>query len=97
MKYARILAVLVASGCAVINPPGYRFSRTTQASSSAKPDNCSFDLLSMRPDRAFDEIGVVDYSHGGYVHDADRAAPRVPHPDRRTAGDVRRSQGRRHI
>ena len=51
--------VLVAmAGCG----GSYRYAQTTSVTAPAKPETCSFDVLSTRPDRPYDELGVLDFS-----------------------------------
>ena len=44
------------SGCV----PSYRFTRTTRLVTTPKPVNCAFELYTTRPDRPFDEVGVLE-------------------------------------
>jgi hypothetical protein len=50
---ALALAVALA-GC------GYSYTQTTQNAAPAKPENCSFDVLTTRPERAYVELGVLE-------------------------------------
>jgi hypothetical protein len=43
----------------------YRYTPTTPHRAPPKPANCTFDLLTTRPDRPYDELGVVEPKVGG--------------------------------
>jgi hypothetical protein len=46
---------LVLSGCI-----SYKYTRTTAHEAPAKEAGCFFEVLTTRPDRAYDELGVLD-------------------------------------
>jgi hypothetical protein len=55
-----LLVVLIAiAGCV-----GYKYSTTTSVTAPSKPESCEFDVLSTRPDRPYDELGVLETSAG---------------------------------
>jgi len=56
-KYLPVL-FFVAAACT-----GHRYAQTTNVTAPSKPAACSFDVLSTRPDRPYDEIGVLDARH----------------------------------
>ncbi|MFL5311754.1 MAG: hypothetical protein ACJ79H_15010 [Myxococcales bacterium] len=53
-------ASLLAIGCAA--QPQYM--ATTSVRAQPKPENCSFDILTTRPQRIFDELGIIDFTGG---------------------------------
>jgi hypothetical protein len=55
MKRRLLCLVLAAAGCSA-----YRYERSTSITAPPKPANCSFDILASRPDRPYDELGVLD-------------------------------------
>ena len=55
---AVLAGLLLGVGC------GYGYTQTTSHVAGPKPEGCVFDLLSVRPDRPFDELGVIDSTSG---------------------------------
>ncbi|MCI0668912.1 MAG: hypothetical protein L0Y64_00470 [Myxococcaceae bacterium] len=53
---AGLICTALLSGCA----PSYRWAKTTSVQADARESSCSFDILTARPDRAFDELGVLE-------------------------------------
>src|SRR3989442_11173120 len=53
-------AFLLAVGCAEAQ------YTPTSVRAQPKPENCSFDILMTRPQRLFDELGIIDFT-GGFV------------------------------
>jgi hypothetical protein len=53
-------ALLLAIGCTA----SQQFTKTSSVSAPSKPANCSFDILSARPQRAFDELGIIEFIGG---------------------------------
>jgi hypothetical protein len=52
-----ILSAALFSGCGV----HYGFTRTTLVRATPRAQNCSFEFFTTRPDRAYDELGVLEY------------------------------------
>jgi hypothetical protein len=50
------LASALALGCSV----SYKYVQTTSQSAPSKPQGCDFDILTVRPDRKFVELGVFE-------------------------------------
>jgi hypothetical protein len=64
---ALVSLTVLLSGCV----PTYKYVPSgTTASIAAKPANCAFAVLTTRPDSSFDEIGILDHSHGPVPDDA---------------------------
>jgi|SRR5467141_3707706 len=61
-------ASLLAVGCAAETQ-----YTPTSVRSQPKPENCSFDILTTRPQRIFDELGIIDFT-GGLVDGTGRRA-----------------------
>ncbi len=40
----------------------YQTTPTTRVAAPSRPDNCTFDLLRLRPDRPFEELAVLESS-----------------------------------
>jgi hypothetical protein len=55
MKIWAPALLLFVAGCF-----GYQYTPTTQNAAAAKPQNCSFDLLTTRPERPYVELGVLE-------------------------------------
>ena len=63
MKKALLLAgVLFASGCV-----SYSYTRTGMVQSAPRGANCDFAVLTVAPDRQFDELGVLDAGGGAAI------------------------------
>ena len=58
-KMMAFLAMMLA-GCSA-----YRYTPTTPHRSAPKPADCTFELLTTRPDRPFDEMGVLEVEVSG--------------------------------
>src|SRR5687768_10442284 len=56
-----LLLTVVLAGCGP-----YQYTQTTSSPAVAKPRTCAFEVLTIRPDRPFDELGVLEWS-GGYA------------------------------
>jgi hypothetical protein len=61
-------ASLLAVGCAT---PQYTPASSVRA--QPKPADCSFDILTTRPQRLFDELGIIDFT-GGLIYQTGRRA-----------------------
>ncbi|MCI0569828.1 MAG: hypothetical protein L0Y66_03685 [Myxococcaceae bacterium] len=60
---------MIAGGltsCALAPPP-LTWTKTTSIHTEARDEECSFDILTVRPDRAFDELGIIDVQRGGFT------------------------------
>jgi len=55
MKRHLLCLAFAAAGCST-----YRYEQSTSITAPPKPANCSFDILTSRPDRPYDELGVLD-------------------------------------
>ncbi|MBJ6761266.1 hypothetical protein JGU66_10865 [Myxococcaceae bacterium JPH2] len=47
---------LLAGGCV----PRIEYAKTTSITAPAREATCQFDIITTRPDRPFDELGVID-------------------------------------
>jgi hypothetical protein len=70
MPFRTFVAALAVAAAACA--PQFRYTPTTSATATAKPADCSFDILSTRPSRPYDELGVLDLASGYQLHDAGR-------------------------
>ncbi len=62
-------ASLLAAGCTA----GTEYTASSSVRAQPKPDNCSFDVLTTRPQRPFEELGIIDFT-GGMTHASGRRA-----------------------
>ena len=60
-----------------------QYTPTSAKTAAAKPSDCTFDILTMRPTRPIEELGVIDFE-GGFVQTSGRRSG-VPS----TAADLR--------
>jgi hypothetical protein len=54
---------LLAIGCAAET----HYTASSSLRAQPKPDNCSFEVLSTRPQRLFEELGIIDFT-GGVIY-----------------------------
>jgi hypothetical protein len=59
MRLALFACGLVVAGC-IQYAAHYDYVPTTQTRAAPKPENCDFELLTTRPDRPYDELGIVE-------------------------------------
>jgi len=57
-------ASLLAVGCAAAQT---QYTATSSVRAQPKPESCSFDVLTTRPQRPFEELGIIDFT-GGVVY-----------------------------
>jgi hypothetical protein len=80
-RLAVFAGFLLGAGCT------YNFTQTTSHVARPKPENCTFDVLTARPDSPFDELGVLDFSGGsGYAASNAREFMHSVRPDVCRAG-----------
>ena len=56
-RFVAVSSLVLLAGCMTF---GYSYTPTTRNVAAAREPNCDFDLLSMRPDRPFRELGVIE-------------------------------------
>ena len=70
MKTFMIVAALcVLAGCAAKT----QYTPTSSRAVAARPVNCAFDILSMRPARGIEELGIIDFEGGAVSKTGERA------------------------
>jgi hypothetical protein len=62
-------APLLAAGCFAST----QYTPSSSVRAQAKPDECSFDVLTARPQRQFEELGIIDFT-GGFTGSNGRRA-----------------------
>src|SRR5712664_4077055 len=62
-------ASLLAVGCIA----GTEYTASSSVRAQPKPESCSFDVLTTRPQRAFEELGIIDFT-GGMISSSGRRA-----------------------
>src|SRR5258708_1449226 len=55
MKISTVAAAALLAGCGIT----YRYRSTTSVAAAPKPPTCQFDVLSMPPDKPYDQIGIL--------------------------------------
>ena len=61
MRGTLLILLLLAAGCSA----EMRYTPTKASKDvAAKAADCSIDVLSTRPDRPFDELGIIDFAGG---------------------------------
>jgi len=59
----------VLAGCAATT----QYTPTSSRTLAARPANCAFDILSMRPARPIEELGIIDFEGGAVAKTGERA------------------------
>jgi hypothetical protein len=49
-----------------------QYTATSSVRTASRPENCSFDVLTTRPQRSFDELGVIDFTGGAIAKTGQR-------------------------
>src|SRR5215510_403628 len=67
-SHALVLSSMLAA-CAAET----RYTPSSTKAVAARPPNCAFDVLTLRPGRPVDELGIIDFQGGTVAKDGTRA------------------------
>jgi hypothetical protein len=71
----RLLVVALVAGC---SPTSYTFSPMFARGPSPKPEGCAFDVVSLPPDRGYDQVGTLTFYNGTSPRPSTRSSASSP-------------------